>query len=61
MLERMAALTNLRLPEGPNGRMLKFKRITIAMMMIRFTYSIKQGIMWDLLSWTVIKPAAGKT
>jgi AGZA family xanthine/uracil permease-like MFS transporter len=33
----------------------------IAMVVIPFTYSITQGIIWGFLSWTVIKIAAGKT
>lgn len=33
----------------------------IAMVVIPFTYSITQGIIWGFLSWTVIKLAAGKT
>ena len=32
----------------------------IAMVVIPFTYSITQGIIWGFLSWTVIKLAAGK-
>ena len=32
----------------------------IAMIVIPFTYSISQGIIWGFLSWTVIKIAAGK-
>ena len=33
----------------------------IAMVVIPFTYSITQGIIWGFLSWTIIKIAAGKT
>ncbi|MCW3089678.1 MAG: Xanthine/uracil/vitamin permease [Ferruginibacter sp.] len=33
----------------------------IAMVLIPFTYSITQGIIWGFLSWTVLKVAAGKT
>ena len=33
----------------------------IAMVVIPFTYSITQGIIWGFLSWTIIKTAAGKT
>jgi AGZA family xanthine/uracil permease-like MFS transporter len=33
----------------------------IAMVVIPFTYSITQGIIWGFLSWTIIKAAAGKT
>jgi len=33
----------------------------IAMVIIPFTYSITQGIIWGFLSWTIIKIAAGKT
>ncbi|HEX5152577.1 MAG TPA: NCS2 family permease [Parafilimonas sp.] len=33
----------------------------IAMVVIPFTYSITQGIIWGFLSWTIIKMAAGKT
>src|SRR6476620_282458 len=33
----------------------------IAMIVIPFTYSITQGIIWGFLSWTIIKIAAGKT
>src|SRR5687768_1552045 len=32
----------------------------IAMVVIPFTYSITQGIIWGFLSWTIIKLAAGK-
>lgn len=32
----------------------------IAMVVIPFTYSITQGIIWGFLSWTIIKIAAGK-
>jgi AGZA family xanthine/uracil permease-like MFS transporter len=32
----------------------------IAMVVIPFTYSITQGIIWGFLSWTVVKLAAGK-
>lgn len=32
----------------------------IAMVVIPFTYSITQGIIWGFLSWTVVKAAAGK-
>ncbi len=33
----------------------------IAMVLIPFTYSITQGIIWGFLSWTVLQVAAGKT
>lgn len=33
----------------------------IAMVVIPFTYSITQGIIWGFLSWTIIKLAAGKS
>ena len=33
----------------------------IAMIVIPFTYSITQGIIWGFLSWTIIRLAAGKT
>jgi AGZA family xanthine/uracil permease-like MFS transporter len=32
----------------------------IAMVVIPFTYSITQGIIWGFLSWTIVKLAAGK-
>jgi AGZA family xanthine/uracil permease-like MFS transporter len=32
----------------------------IAMVLIPFTYSITQGIIWGFLSWTIIKLASGK-
>lgn len=32
----------------------------LAMVLIPFTYSISQGIIWGFLSWTVIKMACGK-
>lgn len=32
----------------------------LAMVLIPFTYSISQGIIWGFLSWTVIKAASGK-
>ncbi len=32
----------------------------LAMVMIPFTYSISQGIIWGFLSWTLLKIAAGK-
>lgn len=32
----------------------------IAMVLIPFTYSITQGIMWGFLSWTIIKVATGR-
>jgi AGZA family xanthine/uracil permease-like MFS transporter len=32
----------------------------IAMVLIPFTYSITQGIIWGFLSWTVLQVAAGK-
>jgi len=32
----------------------------LAMVMIPFTYSISQGIIWGFLSWTLLKLAAGK-
>jgi len=32
----------------------------LAMVLIPFTYSITQGIIWGFLSWTVIKAACGK-
>jgi AGZA family xanthine/uracil permease-like MFS transporter len=32
----------------------------LAMVLIPFTYSITQGIIWGFLSWTVIKLATGK-
>jgi len=32
----------------------------IAMVVIPFTYSITQGIIWGFLSWTVVKATAGK-
>ena len=32
----------------------------LAMVLIPFTYSITQGIIWGFLSWTVIKAATGK-
>ena len=32
----------------------------IAMVLIPFTYSITQGIIWGFLSWTVLQAAAGK-
>ena len=42
--------------------MMTFEAIpaSIAMVVIPFTYSITQGIIWGFLSWTVIKLAAGK-
>lgn len=33
----------------------------LALVLIPFTYSITQGIIWGFLSWTVLKWAAGKT
>jgi adenine/guanine/hypoxanthine permease len=33
----------------------------LAMVLIPFSYSITQGIVWGFLSWTVVKLAAGKT
>ncbi len=32
----------------------------LAMVLIPFTYSISQGIIWGFLSWTLLKVAAGK-
>ncbi|MBA4144534.1 MAG: permease, partial [Cytophaga sp.] len=32
----------------------------LAMVMIPFTYSISQGIIWGFLSWTLLKLAGGK-
>ena len=32
----------------------------LAMILIPFTYSITQGIIWGFLSWTVIKFITGK-
>jgi AGZA family xanthine/uracil permease-like MFS transporter len=32
----------------------------LAMVLIPFTYSITQGIIWGFLSWTAIKIAMGK-
>jgi AGZA family xanthine/uracil permease-like MFS transporter len=32
----------------------------LAMILIPFTYSITQGIIWGFLSWTVLKLATGK-
>jgi len=32
----------------------------LAMVMIPFTFSITQGIIWGFLSWTLIKLAMGK-
>jgi AGZA family xanthine/uracil permease-like MFS transporter len=32
----------------------------LAMVLIPFTYSITQGIIWGFLSWTFIKAATGK-
>jgi AGZA family xanthine/uracil permease-like MFS transporter len=32
----------------------------IAMVLIPYTYSITQGIIWGFLSWTVLKIAVGK-
>ena len=32
----------------------------IAMVLIPFSYSITQGIVWGFLSWTLIKVAIGK-
>ena len=32
----------------------------LAMVLIPFTYSITQGIIWGFLSWTLIKLAMGK-
>ncbi|WP_128547717.1 NCS2 family permease [Larkinella soli] len=33
----------------------------LALVLIPFTYSITQGIIWGFLSWTVVKAALGKT
>ena len=33
----------------------------IALVLIPFTYSITQGIVWGFLSWTLIKLLLGKT
>ena len=32
----------------------------IAMVLIPFTYSITQGIIWGFLSWTLLQVAGGK-
>jgi len=32
----------------------------LALILIPFTYSITQGIIWGFLSWTIIKLALGK-
>ena len=32
----------------------------LAMVLIPFTYSITQGIIWGFLSWTILKLATGK-
>ena len=33
----------------------------LALVLIPFSYSITQGLIWGFLSWTVVKLAVGKT